>query len=172
MEAAVDAFEERLDKMETTHLEANREKSTAVAVHQEVPNEDAGSGDCRGPALAVRRLGRPQKRTQGDGGSQQNLVAARGRLTRRAVPALRKGPSRRGPGKTTSSGIRGQRRRHELRLGSKKTLHEALGKTPELEVVKLAVGISIGVREVSNWTLWRGRPPPKRKKRRQNHSPR
>jgi hypothetical protein len=34
MDAAVDVFEESLDKMATTDLEANREKSEAVAVHQ------------------------------------------------------------------------------------------------------------------------------------------
>jgi hypothetical protein len=39
MEAAVDVFEERLDKMDTTNLEANRGKLEIVEVHQEVPNE-------------------------------------------------------------------------------------------------------------------------------------
>jgi hypothetical protein len=46
MEVAADVFEERSDKIETTHLEANLENSKAV--QQEVPNEDAGSGNCRG----------------------------------------------------------------------------------------------------------------------------
>jgi hypothetical protein len=34
-EAAFDVFEERLNKMDTTDLEANRDKSEAVAVHEE-----------------------------------------------------------------------------------------------------------------------------------------
>jgi hypothetical protein len=36
---------------------------------------------------------------------------------------------------------------------------------------KAIVGSSIGLRKVIDWTLWRGRPPPKRKKRRPKHSP-
>jgi hypothetical protein len=40
IEAAVDVFEERLHKMDTTDLEANREKSEAVVVQQDVPNQD------------------------------------------------------------------------------------------------------------------------------------
>jgi hypothetical protein len=43
---------------------------------------------------------------------------------------------------TTGNGIRGQSRRQELHLGSKKTLYETLGQTLELEVVKQTVGIS------------------------------
>jgi succinate dehydrogenase hydrophobic anchor subunit len=41
MEAAVGVFEERLDKIDTTDLEADREKSETVAVHQEVHNAEA-----------------------------------------------------------------------------------------------------------------------------------
>jgi hypothetical protein len=37
--------------------------------------------------------------------------------------------------------------------------------TFRLEVVKRVVRISILFREVSYWTLWRGRPPLKQKKR-------
>jgi hypothetical protein len=79
--------------------------------------------------LAARLQGRAKKRTQDDSGSQQKLVSPRGRLTRRAVPALRKGPSRRGAGKTTGNGIRRRSRRQGLRLGSNKTLCEAGGQT-------------------------------------------
>jgi hypothetical protein len=57
-------------------------------------------------------------------------------------------------------------RKRKLRLESMK------GQTHELEVVKRAVGISIRLRKVSDWPLWRGRIPPKRKKRRPKHSPR
>jgi hypothetical protein len=41
MEAAVELFEERLNKMETTDLETKRGNSEAVAYQQEVPNEEA-----------------------------------------------------------------------------------------------------------------------------------
>jgi hypothetical protein len=34
----------------------------------------------------------------------------------------------------------------------------------ELEVVKRMVGFSIGLWKVSDWRLWRSRPPPKQKK--------
>lgn len=40
-EAAVDVFKERLNKMDTTFLEANQEKSQTIAMHQEVPQEEA-----------------------------------------------------------------------------------------------------------------------------------
>jgi hypothetical protein len=30
-----------------------------------------------------------------------------------------------------------------------------------MEIMKRAVGISSGLRRIRNWTLWRGRPPPK-----------
>jgi hypothetical protein len=52
--------------------------------------------------LAVGHRRQPKKRTQGDSGSQQKLVPARGRLTRRAIPAPRKGHGRQGPGKDIS----------------------------------------------------------------------
>jgi hypothetical protein len=42
--------------------------------------------------------------------------------------------------------------------------NEIIGKTIRLEFVKQAVGISSELREITNWTLWRGRPPSKRKK--------
>jgi hypothetical protein len=41
MEAVVDVFRERLDKMDTTDLETTREKLEAIVVHQEVPNKEA-----------------------------------------------------------------------------------------------------------------------------------
>jgi hypothetical protein len=77
-----------------------------VAEHQEIPKEEAAVeitgaleyryGDWH---LAVRRRRQPRKRSEADGGSRQKLVAARGRLTRRAIPALRKEHGRQGPGK-------------------------------------------------------------------------
>jgi hypothetical protein len=60
-----------------------------------------------------------------------------------AIPALCKGCSCRGPGKTPSNDIKGRNRRQELHLGSMKILYEALGQ--ELEFVKRAVGIPVGM---------------------------
>jgi hypothetical protein len=40
MEAAENISQENLDKMDSTDLEASREKSEAVAEHQEVSEED------------------------------------------------------------------------------------------------------------------------------------
>jgi hypothetical protein len=58
--------------------------------------------------LAVRRHRERNKRAQVNGGPQQKFAASRGRFTRRAVPAIRKGHVRRGPGmKCRRGGIRG-----------------------------------------------------------------
>jgi hypothetical protein len=89
--------------------------------------------------LAVMCRDWPKNRTQGDAESRKKLASAQGRLTCRAVPALRKGRSTWGPGKTTDAN-RGR---------SRTTLYEALGQTLELEVVKRAAEISIGLRKVT-----------------------
>jgi hypothetical protein len=85
-------------------VEASREQSGVVAEHQEVPKEETAVetigaledryGD-RYIAVGSRR--QPKKRTQGDDGSREKLVAARRRMTRRAIPARRKGRSHEGP---------------------------------------------------------------------------
>jgi hypothetical protein len=56
-------------------METNREKSKAMAVHQEVPNEEASvdtigtqEDRCGDRHLAAGRHRQPKKRTQGDGG--------------------------------------------------------------------------------------------------------
>jgi hypothetical protein len=42
--------------------------------------------------------------------------------------------------------------------------YKILKMTLELEFLKRAPGMPIGLQKMRNWTLWRGRPPPKRKK--------
>jgi hypothetical protein len=59
--------------------------------------------------LAAGRRRNLTNRNQGDGGSRQKLAAIPRRLTGRAVPALRKGRSRKGSGKTPGNGSRGRR---------------------------------------------------------------
>jgi hypothetical protein len=56
--------------------------------------------------------------------------------------------------------------------GEQRDFYEALGQSIGLEVTKRAVEFSIRLQKMSDWTLWRGRPPPKRKKRSPKHSPR
>jgi hypothetical protein len=58
-----------------------------------------------------------------------------------------------GSGKTPGNGIGGRSRRQELRLGSKEAFYEALGQTLGMDVVKRALGFSIGLRKVSDWAL-------------------
>jgi hypothetical protein len=102
--------------MNITDLEANRGNSEAVAVHQEVPKEEATAetivaledryGDRH---QAVGRHRQPKKGIQSDGVSRQKLASARGRLTSCAVPARRKGAvikdrrSRRDDGRTRNA---------------------------------------------------------------------
>jgi hypothetical protein len=177
MEAAVDVFEERLDKMDTTDFEANREESEAVTVYQEVPNEEAAvetvgalEDGYRDQHLAVGRRRQPKKRTQGDGGSRQKLAAARGGLTCRAVPAPRKG-RRQGPGKNNvargvhnggtlemrrlkrpecNSEIKDRGARRHIRLGSKRASNKTVRQTLGQEVAKRAVEFFIWLREASD----------------------
>jgi hypothetical protein len=64
-----------------------------------------------------------------------------------------------------NNGIRDRDLKGQLRLGSKRAFNKTTRQAFGLEVVKGVVGISIGLREVSDWTLWMGKTPPKRKKR-------
>jgi hypothetical protein len=59
--------------------------------------------------------------------------------------------------------------RRQLRLGKERIFSRIFGKTVELKIEKRIIRPSTGLLEVSDWTLWRGRSPPKRKKRRQKH---
>jgi hypothetical protein len=92
MDTAVDVFEERLNKMD-----ANREKSKAIAQHQGVPKEEAaeepiGTQEDGYKARYLVLLRRqPKKRTQGDGESLMNLTAIHRRRACHAVSARCKG---------------------------------------------------------------------------------
>jgi hypothetical protein len=123
-----------LVEVEATDLEANPKEIKSVMKRSQCKVSEPLEDQYGDQHLALGRRRHWKKRTQSDGGSRQKLAAARRRLTRRGY---------RGPGKTTGNGIRGRSRRLELRLGSKKTLY-----------VKRGVAISIGLREMSDWTLW------------------
>jgi Asp-tRNA(Asn)/Glu-tRNA(Gln) amidotransferase C subunit len=76
LEAAVHVFEEKLNKMDTTDLEANWEKLEAIAVHREDPYKETKAKTVRTQEgrhedwhVAVGCRQKPKKRTQGDGAS-------------------------------------------------------------------------------------------------------
>jgi hypothetical protein len=218
LEAIMDAHYDRMRAIIKEYLgttetfleekESAPEETEAVTEPQEVPEgatdkETFGATEDRAgeQRLAVRCHGQLKKRAQDNGGPLQKFAAVRGRFTRRAVPALRKGHRRRGPGQALGNGIRERstkreakddavrgtpkgrtcekRRRTQPRcnsgikdrgmkqrphLGRGKTFIEALGQTFGLEVVERTVGSSIRLRSPSIWTLWKCRPPPKRKR--------
>jgi hypothetical protein len=95
-----------LEKTEATDFEANSEETKSESKHQEITEEETAVENVgalndryRDRHLAVGCRRQSKKRTQGNGGSQQKLVAARRRLTRRAIPEPCKGYGRQGPGK-------------------------------------------------------------------------
>jgi hypothetical protein len=90
-----------LESKEPTSLEVQ-----SKAEHEEVPKEGAAVkpiGALKklygGWDLALRCCGQPKKETQGSGGSQKKLTAARRGITHCAVLAQRKGSCRHGQGK-------------------------------------------------------------------------
>jgi hypothetical protein len=160
-------------------LKANREKSDALAEHQEVPNEETAVetigalGDVYGDRHLAKSRRQLKKRTQANGGSRQMLAAARRRMTRRVITASRKGqvcqrPDRdcaaRGAPKgrtferrrwlrlecNTKTKDRGARR--PLRLKKERTLGRIFRKTVDLEIEKRIVVSPTGLRKVSDWT--------------------
>jgi hypothetical protein len=68
-------------------------------------------------------------------------------------------------GPKCNSDIKNHRTRQQLRLGNEKTTSMIYRKAIRLEIVKRTLRISSVFRKTRKWTLWRGRPPPKRKKR-------
>jgi hypothetical protein len=63
-----------------------------------------------------------------------------------------------------NSGIKDSGERWQLCLGSKRALNKTVRHTFGLEVAKQTVELSIRLQKMSDWTLWRGRPPPERKR--------
>jgi hypothetical protein len=149
MEAKIKPDSEEMDAKES---EANLGKIEDMTKHHDVPNEETmlettgALEDQYGDRhLAVGCRQHPKKWIQGDGGSWQKLATGHRWSTCPAVPALRKGRGHRGHGKAPGNSIRGRSRRQELCLGSKETFYEVLGQTRRLEVMKRAVGFSIGL---------------------------
>jgi hypothetical protein len=141
--------------------------------------------------VALGRCQKPKKQTQGNGGSQKKLVAACRGMTCHAGVAWHKGHSHKGPTveqrlwkdqtreccnwnlkrmdvREGTSGATGNhhwndepRLKRVIMSGSRTTLGRIFRKTVELEVAKQIAGISIRLRKISDWTLWRSQPPPK-----------
>jgi hypothetical protein len=65
----------------------------------------------------------------------------------------------------TASSIEGMNRREQPRLEGVRKCNDIMWKTFRLEIVKRANEMSSGLQKVRKWTLWRGRPPPKQKKK-------
>jgi hypothetical protein len=67
-----------------------------------------------------------------------------------------------------NTGIKNPGAKWQLRLRNEKTAGRISWKTYEkmfgLETAKQIAGSPIGLQKSKVWTLWRGRPPPKRKK--------
>jgi hypothetical protein len=64
-----------------------------------------------------------------------------------------------------TNGTRNRDFKEQLRLENERTTSGIYRTTIGLKIVKRAVRISSGMRKVTDWTLWRGRAPPKRKKK-------
>jgi membrane protein involved in colicin uptake len=86
------------EEMEATNLEATSEATEAAVERQDLFNEELnaeniGSSEDRSGyrRLFVRRRRGAKKRTQDSVGSRQKSSAARKRVIRRAIPAVRKG---------------------------------------------------------------------------------
>jgi hypothetical protein len=147
-------------------MKGNPEEMKSVTKHQLLLKEEVTVGTIGALQdqyevwlLTVRHRGWLKKWTLGDGGSCQKVATAHGWLIRCAVPA--KGHGRRGPHKTPSNEFGGRSWRQKVCLGSKETFYEALVQNIEMEIVKLGVGLSIGLPKMSDWTLWRSQSHPK-----------
>jgi hypothetical protein len=68
-------------------------------------------------------------------------------------------------GRTTANSNGGQSRRQHPQLESMGNNIEVFGKAIGLQFGKLADRSSVVLRNINNWGVWRGWPPPKRKKK-------
>jgi hypothetical protein len=64
-----------------------------------------------------------------------------------------------------STGVKDPSTRLQMRLKNEKTAGKIFEKTFRLQITKREDGSSVGLLKVRNWMLWRGQPPPKRKKK-------
>jgi hypothetical protein len=113
----------------------------------------------RGPGRMCRRScieGRSKASRAGKRGMAKNNVE-------RGTPGGRTCERRR-LNKTSGNGVRGRIMIQDQRLEAKRTHHEVTMKSLDLEIEMLIVGSYLGLREPEDGTLWKCRPPPKRKR--------
>jgi hypothetical protein len=67
-------------------------------------------------------------------------------------------------GKSTNSIGIGNRRLQPRLVTMRSSSNDVFGKTNGPGFGKRAAGSPVALRKIEKWTLWRGRPPPKRKK--------
>jgi hypothetical protein len=178
--------------MEATNLEATPEATEATVEWQdlfkeEINNENFESSEDRSgeQRLVVRCRRGAKKRTQDSVGFRQKLSAARKRVVRRAIPAVRKGNIRKCPGKNNVAKVasRGKKLvkrqqnscecedgrlvrdlKKRLSLRMRRTSGRNFKKPVQLEKKKRIFESTNGLRKANKWTFWKVRPPPKRKK--------
>jgi hypothetical protein len=68
-------------------------------------------------------------------------------------------------GEDNREGLRGWSSGQRSQLGSGGTLKKNLHQISGLKIAKQMVEAPIRMRKMTDWTLWRDRPPPKQKKR-------
>jgi hypothetical protein len=177
------------EEMDATTLEANPEETEAAVERQDLFKEEInfdtiGSSEdrCEHQRLAVRRRRGAKKLSQDSVGSRQKLSAARKRVIRRAIPAVRKGNILKCPGKDNVARVafrmkileERQRNNYECKNGRwdrdfkkrlrlrMKTTSERITRKPR-ELTSL-LGLLFAIREVNENAFWKVRPPPKCKK--------
>jgi hypothetical protein len=134
-------MEDSLGKTEATYSEANPEEIESIALHEEVPKEEAvvetfgalkkrhGDG-----YPAVGRGQKPKKRIQSNGGSRKKLAATCRMMTLSVIAARRKGHGRQGQGSTRKperTGIRGETSEETGRQQGNKEPRPKTAATPE-----------------------------------------
>jgi hypothetical protein len=167
------------EEMEATNLGATLEETEAAVECQDLQMEKAdvdavgSSEDLSGyRRLVVRRRRGAKKRTQDSVGSRQKVSAAHKRVIRRAVPAVRKGNIRKGPGRNSVGRVqpklrkfrKKQRNNSEYENGRlDRDFKEGLGlrmwrksggnlrKPSLLEMENLIVGSTTGAQDVIYW---------------------
>jgi hypothetical protein len=110
--------------------------------------------------LAVGSSNQLKTRIQCNGESLNKSAIAIEWSTHHAFPAWHEVYIRRGTGNAFGNGMRDWGTKQELFLGGKGTLIKALRQTLGLEVIKMAVGSSIGLQKTSDRALWRAGPIP------------
>jgi hypothetical protein len=108
---------------ESTPKETDAVEEPQVVLEGATDEKEFGATEDRAGELrlAARRRRQRKKLAQVNGEPRQRFAANRGRFTRYAVPALRKGHVRRGPGKRCrSSGVRGPGKTFRSRIDGRR----------------------------------------------------